>query len=114
MPKRKQLKKGETACIVCDENPCRCPTPPKMKCDKDDICGSLLRHLNVEANRGKGLSSVVFTNLAPDAGKLFGATRFAGVAYRDVASDSGVFINYCPWCGKSLRHFLKAKNWSPR
>lgn len=110
--REKPVKKGAT-CIGCDGNPCTCKTPPRIRCDKDDICASLLRHLNLEANRGKGLSSFVLHNLDGKS-PFFGKHRFAGIVYRESASDNGTMINYCPWCGASLRHFLKAKNWRPR
>lgn len=104
--KRRYLRTGETSCIVCDENPCICNPPPRKKCDTEGICGSLKRHLNQEANRGRGLSAFVLTDLDGHS-PLFRSYRFAGVTFRDSAADNGVLINFCPWCGVSLEHFLR-------
>lgn len=76
----------------------------RLKCEWPSRCTSLERHLNVEANYGSGLALYVLTHM-PTAMKLgpHKAVWVAGIIFRKRASDNGVVLNYCPWCGENIQ-----------
>lgn len=64
------------------------------KCTKKSYC-ALMRSMLSEPNR-KGIAAVQVANLTT------GKVRIAGVAYKRSEKDRGLFLNFCPWCGKGL------------
>lgn len=44
----------------------------------------------------RGLTTIVAYNMENGKGRL------VGVAYRTRASDAGIMLNVCPWCGEPI------------
>lgn len=70
--------------------------PLIKRCSSAAWCNTLATRLDRKNNRGKGLAPFVVMNL--DTGK----ERVVGVTYKTSASDSGVLLNFCPWCGQRV------------
>lgn len=70
----------------------------KAKCVGDGVwCSQMDAVLAPEANqRVKGVVQINITSMQT------GNQRIAGIAYRTKASDRGVFLNVCPWCGEPI------------
>ncbi len=71
------------------------PTEAPKKCSRDRWCTSLKR-LFTEANR-KGINPVFVMSVSEETG------RIAGVAYKKTERDRGLMLNFCPFCGESLK-----------
>lgn len=70
---------------------------PPPRCSPKGWCEAMGRSLNETANAHlKGLSVTVVTSIET------GESRTIGVAYRNCASDRGVMLNTCPWCGAPI------------
>lgn len=65
-------------------------------CTKKAFCDRLDERLNPEANHGKGLTQV--TVFYMESGKA----EKKGVMYKTKASDQGLMVHFCPWCGVNL------------
>lgn len=66
-------------------------------CRPEGFCTAMASAMNDVANaRAKGLSTVVVMNINT------GEERLIGVAYKAKASDRGIMLNHCPWCGAAI------------
>ncbi len=69
----------------------------RVYCTARKFCPFLEARLNLDVNaRAKGLTVIELTNM-----KAW-ARRVVGVAYKKSASDAGLMLSYCPWCGCNL------------
>jgi hypothetical protein len=72
------------------------------KCNSERMCTWLETRVDSVNHSGKGLVPVYV--LRPKAG-LLGHTKMArvlyGVNYKQDRGDTGVLINYCPFCGQT-------------
>lgn len=78
--------------------------PYVRKCTQKTWCSSMSARLQEANYRGKGLATCVVTTLPR-------TSRVVGVAYKRDADDSGLMLNFCPWCGARI---LWAKERGPR
>lgn len=69
------------------------------ECSVDSLCDALESRLNAPYTRSKGLRAVHSVNLATNK------TKLVGVAYHTSASDRGLMLNTCPWCGGQPGYF---------
>lgn len=83
--------------------------PKAKKCGARVSCVAMTRALagsSYGAGRGgKGLSVCTIYNFKKAPFKPV----FDLIVYKTSASDKGVCLNLCPWCGESLRPDLKRK-----
>ena len=61
------------------------------------LCERLNDYVEAPNPKGKGLKEYILTNFKT------GEKRWACIAYHSSAKDRGVALNFCPWCGESLR-----------
>lgn len=69
------------------------------ECTKESFCAAMYRHLEGENGHHSGMS--VATMCSVTTGKFW----VGGVIYKRrirKKGDPGTFLNYCPWCGKSI------------
>ena len=71
----------------------------RLKCTTEHVCNTMKSRLNDPYSRTKGMRAVHTINL--DTGK----TRLLGVSYHTSASDKGLLLNNCPWCGGQPGYF---------
>ena len=75
-----------------------------MPCNvkKRDLCETLSDRLNQESNaHKKGFTTIVIFSSRTRKFKTI------GVAYKKNSKDEGVMLNFCPFCGESLKGLLK-------
>lgn len=81
--------------------------PKITKCDvkKGIFCFVMEKMLEPEdnAHHRKGLTRLIILNFDKGTQALW------GVSYGRGRSDPGVMLNYCPWCGASLKNWRKGK-----
>ena len=66
------------------------------------LCTSLDSKLPELANaHNKGFTQVTIFNMRA------GTHKNIGVAYKEDMHDRGTMLNYCPWCGKSIKNWEK-------
>ena len=61
------------------------------------LCGALLERLEADNHRGKGLAPCRLSHM------ISFKTSYAGIVYKMRATDKGLFLNYCPFCGGDLK-----------
>lgn len=74
----------------------------KTKCDLYGCCESFSRVQNLANASKKGFALYVVTNSNTNV-----QTRI-GVTYKQSAGDSGILVNYCPFCGYHLHKWFAA------
>jgi len=67
------------------------------KCTKEESCFGVQEIVQIATGRYKGLQHVHLTNMKT------GVSRYAGIIYRKHATDKGTMLNFCPWCGESIK-----------
>lgn len=63
---------------------------------KLSTCGAMKEYADAAPSHKKGLSYIVVTNLKTMELKTF------GIVYKKTVKDSGLMLNYCPWCGGKI------------
>lgn len=78
--------------------------PPHIpKCiSGEKFCTSMLRYTNEFANEGHGL---IMLGLTTDDGEY----HITGVYFKKNAKDRGGLLNFCPWCGTSLKEWRRKR-----
>ena len=71
------------------------------KCNKKKFCRSMQDRIQGENCRLKGLDTLVLMST-----KDF-KRSVAGVVYKKTASDKGLMLNFCPWCGAPIEWVSK-------
>jgi hypothetical protein len=75
------------------------------KCGKTRWCSALDESLEPEENaRAKGLATFVTTNFGTSPRKR----TLYGITFKKAASDRGMILNYCPWCGVKFASIVPA------
>lgn len=95
-----QIKPRPDEQVAVQERPKQAGTPHKvLRCagQAGPWCPAMERYLHDEANAQRpGMALLVLFNLNK------GTERVAGVYYKKQASDPGVMLNFCPWCGAKI------------
>jgi len=72
------------------------PRRPRCAGASGPYCKPLADRLEMVNARAKGLSEFELTTLAT------GESRVVGVVFKRYASDRGLLLNFCPWCGAHI------------
>ena len=77
---------------------------PRKKCNSRGWCSTLEERAKPSGMPQAGIQFVRTDKILAN-GTI--ETRVYGVAHRHTAKDKGLFLNFCPWCGGSLRFLIK-------
>jgi len=68
-----------------------------VKCTEERYCDVMTAMYQLGPSRARGLQTLVYSDIA--TGKI---TRSL-VVYKTYGGDPGTVLNFCPWCGASVR-----------
>lgn len=78
------------------------------KCSSKAFCETLKSKIQPGPTSAKGIVGVQLINM-----QTLERTRYL-VAYQSGPKDRGLVLNYCPWCGGSLKARQKMRKKEPR